>query len=337
MDDRAGPQSVAPRWRALRIAASVAVTGGLAALIALAVPYGEVADAFATLDPSWLVPLLAAYALTFPCRAARFRSLGVPLSLPTLTGVSSIHQLMNRLLPLRTGEFAFPMLVRRLCGKSLVEGLALVGLCHLLDLSAVVVSFLGALLAVPRAREAIGPVGTALIAAALPALIAGYMLLPGLGSRLARRLGERLAPRHPRAAERLARAADTLEAVRTLARRGFFAAVGWTAIQWVATFAAFWSTLAAMGIDLGPAEVVAGSTAAVIAAVLPIGGIGSFGTLEGGWAAGFVLVGVPRGPAVASALVVSGASFAFVLLLAGISWAVLSRRHSPAPGGSSSA
>ena len=336
MDDRAGPQGVVPRGRVLRIAVAVAVTGGLTALIAFAVPYGEVADAFGALDARWLVPMLAAYALTFPSRAARFRSLGVPLSLPALTGVSAIHQFMNRLLPLRTGEFAFPMLVRRLCGKSLVEGLALVALCLLLDLSVVVVAFLAALLAVPQAREAIGPVGTVLIAAALPALLAGYLLLPGLGSRLARRLGKRLAPRHPRAAERLAQAADTLEAVRTLSRRGFLGAVVWTVIQWVALFATFWATLAAMGIDLGPAEVVAGSTAAIIAAAVPIGGIGSFGTLEAGWAAGFVLVGVPRGPAVASALVASGASFVFVLLLAGISWAVLRRRRSPTPGGSSS-
>jgi uncharacterized membrane protein YbhN (UPF0104 family) len=336
VDDRAGPQSVAPRRRALRIAAAVAVTGGLAALIALAVPYGEVADAFRGLEPLWLVPMLAAYTLTFPCRAARFRSLGVPLSLPALTGVSAIHQCMNRLLPLRTGEFAFPVLVRRLCGKSLVEGLALVALCLLLDLVIVVVAFLAALLAVPQARDAVGPVGTALIVAALPVLLAGYLLLPGLGSRLARRLGERLAPRHPKAAERLARAADTLEAVRTLSRRGFFGAVVWTVLQWATLFVTFWSALAATGIDLGPAEVVAGSTAAIIAAAVPVGGVGSFGTLEGGWAAGFVLVGVPRGPAVASALVVSATSLVLVLVLAAISWAFLGRRRPPA-GGSASA
>ncbi len=327
MDDRAGPQGVAPRWRALRIAASVAVTAGLAALIALAVPYGEVADAFENLDLIWLVPMMAAYALTFPCRAARFRSLGVPLSLPALTGVSAIHQCMNRLLPLRTGEFAFPVLVRRLCGKSLVEGLALVALCLLLDLAVVIVAFLAALLAVPQAREAVGPVGTALIVASFPVLIAGYLLLPGWGGSIARALGRRMAARHPRAAERLEQAASTLEAVRTLSRRGFFGALVWTVLQWAALFVTFWATLAASGIQLGPAEVVAGSTAAIIAAAVPVGGIGSFGTLEGGWAAGFVLVGVARGPALASALVASGSSFAFVLLLAAISWAVLGRRR----------
>lgn len=315
--ERAAPS---PRRRVSRVLLAAAITAALAALIAWAVPFGEVWRAFESFDPAWLPALLGSYALTFPCRAARFRALGVPLGLGDLTAVATIHQFMNRVLPVRAGELAFPVLVRRLCGTSFVEGVALVALGHLLDLALIAVAFLAGLLALPQAREAVGPVGTALVAAALPALIAGYLLLPSLGSRLARRLAQRWRGSRPRWSARLDHAAETLAAVRTVSRRAFGAATAWTLMLWLATFVSCWATMAALEVPVEPAAVVVGSTAAILASVIPIGGIGSFGTLEGGWAAGFVLVGVAPPQAVASALVLSGATFALVLAGAGLAW-----------------
>lgn len=314
------PATSSPRRRVWRALSAAAITAALGALIAWAVPFGEVRQAFESFDPAWLPALLGSYALTFPCRAARFRALGVPLGLGDLTAVAVIHQFLNRVLPVRAGELAFPVLVRRLCGTSFVAGVALVALGHLLDLALIAIAFLAGLLALPRTREAVGPTGTALVAAALPALIAGYLLLPALGSRLARGLAQRWRGSHPRGSARLDHAAETLAAVRTVSRRAFGAAIVWTGMLWLATFASCWATMGALGVPVEPAAVVVGSTAAILASVLPIGGIGSFGTLEGGWAAGFVLVGVDPPRAVASALVLSGATFALALAGAGLAW-----------------
>jgi uncharacterized membrane protein YbhN (UPF0104 family) len=328
VDDRAGPQGVArPRRRVLRLVLGAAITAALAGLIAAALPSGDVAAAMRSVDPLWFGPLAGAYALTFVFRAARFRALGLRLPLVPLTGVATIHQFMNRILPLRAGELALPVLARRLCGTSMTEGLALVALGHLLDLAFIALAFLAALLAVPGARAAIGPAGTALVAAAIPVLLAAYLALPSAGSAAARRIAERLAPAHPRAAEGFARAARTLADLRSVSRTAFLAAAFWTALQWAATFALFWAAVAAVGIDAGPAEVVLGSTAAVLAAVLPIGGIGTFGTLEGGWAAGFILVGVAEGPAWASAFVMSGTTFLVALAGSAVAWAALRGRR----------
>ncbi|MBI5489920.1 MAG: flippase-like domain-containing protein [Deltaproteobacteria bacterium] len=332
MDDRVVPQELTPRRRVGRIAAAVTVTAGLGVLIALAVPFADVAAAMGRLDPAWLAPLLAAYALSFVARAARFRALGVDLPLHVLIGVSGIHQFLNRVLPLRTGELAFPVLVRRLSGAPFVQGFALVVLCRLLDLVFVVLSFLAALLAVPAARAAVGPVGTVLLAALLPVLLAGYLFLPSLAGYAARRLAVRLAVRRPAWSQRLERAAGVLDEVRRVSRRAFAGAAAWTVLQWLPTVAAFWCAVAAFGVAVGPAEVVVGSTLAVLASVVPLPGVGSFGTLEAGWTAGFVLVGVPAGSAVASALVLSGVTFLAAGILAGISWTAFSRRRSPAPG-----
>ncbi|MBN1770363.1 MAG: flippase-like domain-containing protein [Deltaproteobacteria bacterium] len=324
MDERPVPAAAAaasPRRRpVLRVLLAVAVTTALAALIVWAVPFGEVLEALERFDPAWLPALLGSYALTFPCRAARFRALGVPLGRTDLTAVATIHQFMNRVLPVRAGELAFPVLVKRLCGTSLVEGVALIALGHLLDLALIAVAFLAGLLALPQTRAAVGPVGTTLVAAALPAMLAGYLLLPSLGSRLARTLAARWRARRPRWSAKLERAAETLAAVRAVSRRAFASAAVWTLMLWLTTFVSCWATMAAMRVPVEPAAVVVGSTAAILASVVPIGGIGSFGTLEGGWAAGFVLVGVAPADAVASALVLSGTTFAFTMVAAGVSW-----------------
>ena len=268
MDDRADSQGLTPRRRAWRVAAAAVVTAGLVTLIAFAVPYDEVVDALAAFSPAWLVPLVAAYGLSFVARAARFRALGVGLTIPALVGVSAIHQFFNRVMPLRTGELAFPVLVRRLCGTSLVEGLAVVVLCRLLDLAFVASSFLVALLGVPAARAAVGRTGTVLIAALLPVLLAGYLYLPSLGGRVARRLAARFARPRPGWSGRLERAAEALDGVRRVSRRSFLGAVGWTVLQWTATMIAFWAAVASLGLAIGPAEVVVGSSVAVLAAVL---------------------------------------------------------------------
>ncbi len=324
MDERPAPAVDAVpgprRPRVLRVVLALAVTGALAALIVWAVPFGEVLAALEAFDPVWLPALLGSYALTFPCRAARFRALGVPLGLTDLTAVATIHQFMNRVLPVRAGELAFPVLVKRLCGTSLVEGVALIALGHLLDLALIALAFLAGLLVLPQTRAAVGPVGTALVAAALPAMLAGYLLLPSLGSRLARALAGRWRERRPRWSVRMERAAETLAAVRAVSRRAFASATVWTLMLWLTTFASCWATMAAMNVPVEPAAVVVGSTAAILASVVPIGGLGSFGTLEGGWAAGFVLVGVAPAEAVASALVLSGTTFAFTSVAAGVSW-----------------
>lgn len=297
------------------------------ALIAWAVPVGDVLEAFESFDPSWLPVLLGSYALTFLCRAARLRALGLPLRLADLVSVAAVHQFMNRVLPARTGELTFPILVRRLCGTSLVEGLTLLALIHFLDATVIVAAFLASLLALPQVRETVGVTGTVLLVVCLVVPVVLYLGGPQVARRAARQLAAWLRAPRPRWAAALERTAETLAAIQAVSRRAFLSVTFWTLMLWFTTFTSFWTAMGAIGVPVGPAAAVVGSTAAIVASVLPIGGIGSFGTLEGGWAAGFVLVGVAPPQAVASALVLSGATFAATMVMAGLGWLHLAGRR----------
>ena len=69
-----------------------------------------------------------------------------------------------------------------------------------------------------------------------------------------------------------------------------------------------------MGIELEPVQILFASSFAVFSTVLPIQGIGGFGTMEGGWALGFIAVGVPSEIAVKT-----GFGFHLIVLLYTIS------------------
>ncbi|MDI7266635.1 MAG: lysylphosphatidylglycerol synthase transmembrane domain-containing protein [Myxococcota bacterium] len=317
---------------AVRILPAFALTGALVGLILVFVPIDRVRQAFRAFDPVWLAPLVGCYALTFPFRAARFRAFGIPLSFPSMLGVVSVYVFAVRVAPLRSGEVALPVIVKRLSGTPLTHGFAAIALSHLSDLAALALATLAALVAAPDVRAAIGPVWTTLVGAGLAAVIAGYFLVPALAGRSASWLARRLRAARPALADRLDGSARTLEEVRAVARRAAGPAALWTALQWVAAVGSFWAAAESVGIDLGLARIVLGSGAAVLAGVVPISGVGSFGAFEGAWAAGFVLVGAPSGAAVASALVMSASTFAFTGLAAGACMLVrLAGRKTRAP------
>jgi uncharacterized membrane protein YbhN (UPF0104 family) len=69
---------------------------------------------------------------------------------------------------------------------------------------------------------------------------------------------------------------------------------------WLSLYLLSYILLKAMNIDLGYFAVVLASTFAVLTMVLPIQGIGGFGTLESGWAIGFVAIGLTKEVAISS-------------------------------------
>ena len=92
---------------------------------------------------------------------------------------------------------------------------------------------------------------------------------------------------------------------------------------WALTYSVFLVLMRAFGLPVNVSQIVLGATGGVISGFLPIGGIGSFGTLEAGWTLGFVLVGLTRSQAVTSGFGVSLVTFAYTGIMAAIAWPVL--------------
>jgi uncharacterized protein (TIRG00374 family) len=93
--------------------------------------------------------------------------------------------------------------------------------------------------------------------------------------------------------------------------------------SWIAIFFVFYALMRGFGIEVSFLKVLFGSTIAVIANALPVSGIGNWGTLEAGWAAGFLIVGLSKEKAIATGFGVHILIFLVCALTALCCWASL--------------
>jgi uncharacterized membrane protein YbhN (UPF0104 family) len=194
-----------------------------------------------------------------------------------------LHNLLNNLLPMRTGELSFPLLMRRYFQVSLGRSVAALIWFRLLDLHTIVLIALVAL-----AIETLPPLlGTAAIGL--------FLILPWLLYRLREPAWSATVRYLPIAwSERLA------PALEGLPTRGvdFARSWAWTLANWGVKLAAFGWILGFFGdLDWGPA--LLGAVAGELTSVLPVHGVAGAGTYE----AGIVAALIPFGIAATDALV----------------------------------
>lgn len=89
-----------------------------------------------------------------------------------------------------------------------------------------------------------------------------------------------------------------------------------TLLTHAAQFVALGSILLALNIPVGALQVLAGASIAQIAGALPVATVGSVGTFEGGWTAGFVLAGVSLDAAALSGIAAQVLTLLYSMLLA---------------------
>lgn len=326
-------QSRPRRWP-LRLLFSLAIAAVLLGLVVWLADLDDLLMRLRTADIPLLGLSLLAYTCTYVARARRFAAAGAKASTLTLLWVVSIHGAMNRLMPLRTGELSYPLLAKRVGAAQMGEGLVQLLMLRLLDLLTVAVLFLLALaLSLISGVSGLGEstwlfvvVASGIGLACIAALLKLGALL-GVGLRIGRKVLSIAGSSEEGWAQKLLeRASSAVDAVTDLSihdrlRLGF-----WSVVCWGAYFVTFYLILIALGLTLPFLRTVLGSSAAIVGSTVPLSGLGTFGALEGGWTAGFVAVGVEPGMAASTALVMSGLTLLFALMLAAVGWTALGIR-----------
>jgi uncharacterized protein (TIRG00374 family) len=306
----------------VRLIGAVVALSLLAVVLWLARP-STVWRLLAGADPALLLAAAAAAGVAQSLRGVRLVAL-LPegsIGYGRATLVAAAAQAAAVFAPARVGELALPWLLRRAAGRDLAAGIGTLLAARALDFAALGVWAGWAVIAVWGWGEPIALV--AAVALLLPPLLLPLTLRPA--DRLARRC---LAPRGRRGRRWARRSRQLVDGVTWLGRRPARLAIAAAASlgTWGSLWTLAWFALAAMGHRWPPAEVVAGSAAASLASVVPVNAAGGLGTLEAGWTAAFVALGVPLDLAAATGLACHLWALLFAAVYGAAAWLVLTRR-----------
>lgn len=306
-----------------------AITVGLVLFLLRYVQLDKLGQMLANPDWYYMAQGFALWLLLYLVRTVRFVLLAPRTPYLTMLCIASVHNFLLRLLPMRTGDLSYAFLLRRAGTAGLGQGLLGLLLLRLLDATTVVVLFGVALVMHQGSYQwdrwlGVGVAGGAAVLFIAVVLNLGRMLNLGLAmaSWLARTTG--LAAR-PRVEATLARIADAVASFAETSPWVILQVSGVTVVVWLLTFGAFFSIMRAFSMPVGFSQTVLGATAGVVVGFLPVGGLGSFGTLEAGWTAGFTAVGLQLEDAALSGFGVSLTTFAYASLMGLLGWIGLSR------------
>jgi uncharacterized membrane protein YbhN (UPF0104 family) len=196
------------------------------------------------------------------------------------------HNLLNNLLPMRTGELSFPVLMARYFAVPALRSMPALLWFRLMDLHALGIF---ALLAV---QSAVWPWPLTAVSLAL------WLPLPWLAFHFSARWRRALRQHHHiRAYQLLSRMLHGLPH----SPFAFWRAWGWTVLNWVVKLGAFvWVLRLFINVSLPAAWM--GAIAGDLTSVLPIHGVAGAGTYEAGVMAGLLPYGVAAQPALAAAV-----------------------------------
>jgi len=260
---------------------------GLVAWVHHAVGWAALLAPWRDLAPSHLLGLLALAALSYVLRAVRaWDALRAQVGgrFLTMLRITVLHTAANNLLPMRLGEAAFPLLVRRHYGLRLTRGTLALAWIRLMDLH--VLGLVAGIALLLSTGEAL-PVWLA-IAAWLLALPLAIRLLPALGRRVT---AQGLVGRLLRAVRETG-PADVAELSRLYL---------WTALSWVAKIAAF-AAITAHFLDAPTGALLAGIVGAELSSVLPFHGVAGAGSYEAAMVAALYPFGVSPNAALGAAV-----------------------------------
>jgi uncharacterized membrane protein YbhN (UPF0104 family) len=247
--------------------------------------------------------------------------------------ITTLHNAANQVMPMRSGEMTYPYLFKKYAGFLISKGAASLLVIRLYEVFVLVIILLLGLIWLKSEGETGILIGSAAAVLAVTAFLfwrqlPGLLLmLEGLIKRVRYRSGEKDISTNRQDSFLYLLAQEVAKPISISVHLGLALS---SLANWFVIIALFWCVLSGVGINLGFAEAVVGSSICGLGQLVPLGTIGNFGPIEAGWTLGFALVGVEVKAALSAGIIMHLLVFASSLLLAFISWVVLQLSQSTA-------
>ena len=284
---------------------AVGITIALVAILLSQIGVSDVITTLAGIDPLYLIAGFVLYICSYFFRALRFHILlNKEVGLRDLFNIVCVHNMVNNILPARTGELSYIYLLKKLHGRKTGEGIATLFVARVFDFIAISLLFFISALIIRDLPEMIIK-AVWVIAFFMVSIVILLITLLCFGNsfiNLVRNFFRRFNLEKKYFVDYLLRKGEEMvehfEEIKTTGKiiELVIISVG----IWLFLYSLNYTLIRAMDINLYFFAVLLGSTFAIFTTVLPIQGIGGFGTFESGWAVGFVTMGLAKEVAISS-------------------------------------
>ena len=265
-------------------------------------------DILKKLSISYIFIALLLYTFTYYLRAKRFAVFFPGIKTVDLAAVMAVHTFFNNILPFRSGEASFPIILKKLFNIDGVISSAALVVVRLFDLLSLSIIFTLVTLGVAVEDRRFLAVSLFLSGTILLIMVAGFKFLKILKKRFS-------------FASTLFFFFSEFKSVKN-----FGLVFLYSLLSWLTKFAAFYFVMKAGSLKFNFFQTTFAATFGELTTVLPLHSIGGFGTYEAGLVGGFALLGFKGG----YALTVAFYFHLLLLLMSGIlaliGWIYLSRR-----------
>lgn len=284
---------------------SIGITFILVVILLSQISIHDLIAILVSIEPQFLIASFSLYLCTYIFRAIRFSLLlDNTISTKELFPIMCVHTLMNAILPARTGELSYVYLIKKIHGKKAGEGIATLIVARVLDFIIIIILlFISGFLIeeIPMMIQNyiwfIYLILFSLLGLLLSLIIYGHNMV-----RLCKKILEKLRLTEQKYGNYiLMKGGETADSFEQMSfRKNLIKIVFLTFSVWLFSFGSLYTILLGMKIMMPIQIVIFGATFILLATVLPIHGIGGFGTTEAIWTLVYVPLGMTTNEAILS-------------------------------------
>ena len=301
---------------------AVIITIALVAILLSQIPIADIITTLAGIDPLYLVVGFVLYVCSYFFRALRFHILlNKEVGIRDLFNIVCVHNMMNNILPARTGELSYIYLLKKKHNKKTGEGIATLAIARAFDFIAISALFFISAITVGELPAVISnAILTIAIFLAIVALFLVISVYKGKGfMQKIEQIASKLNLERFRVIEFLiGKGKETTKSFDVIqSKKVLFYSFLFSIFIWLFQYYVAYILLNALELNLTISLVVLGSTLSFFIIVLPIPSFGGFGVYEVAWTVAFVPLGILKEKAILVGFGIH-AIFSFFYLIMGV-------------------
>lgn len=260
------------------------------------------------------------YVFSYFFRGLRFHILlDKKISLTDLFHIVCVHNMVNSILPARSGELSYIYILKKYHDKSAGEGVATLIVARVLDFIIISLLFFVSSLFVNDLPEMFSSIIWLVVL--FMVLLAVFLIILLYEGEVFLRFANAIfttfkLDKNILVNFFLGKAKEVVDSFKNIKNNGKMMELCIISfIIWLSLYFLNYALIKSLDINIGFFEVLLASTFVVFMSILPIQGLGGFGTYEVGWAIGFIGIGLTKELAINSGIVVHIIGIIYYVLL----------------------